>query len=84
MKKLWPLALIAAGALLVLGSAAYGVLLVGIPGPDDPPAQLARQETQGSFTFAVFLLGVFVLFFGAVAGIIRLVVWWSRSHGSIR
>ena len=48
MKKFWPLALIAVGALLILGNAVYAVWFVGIPGPDDAADQLARQETQGS------------------------------------
>ena len=79
MKKFWPLIVVAVGILLIVSSAGYGVFFVGIPGPDDSPAELARQSMQGNFAVGGGFVGVLCLLIGVVAGIIRLV---SRKRQS--
>ena len=80
MERLWSVVLIVVGAVLILVSAAYGIFIVGIPGSDDAPGISARQDSQGSIAFGVFLLRCLVLLLGAGALVTKLFLGWSRSH----
>ncbi len=79
MKKFWPLVLIAGGGMLLLASVVYGVVFAGIPGPDDSPSQLARQEFHGNIAFVGILLGGLILLTGGAAGITKWIRWWIRG-----
>lgn len=78
MKKHHPLWWIAAGLLLMAGAVAYGVFSVGIPGPDDSPAELARQSSAGHIAVGAFLVGLLGLLAGSISGAFRLVARLRR------
>jgi hypothetical protein len=79
MKRSWPLLLVVAGLLLVLGSFVYGMLFVGLPNPDAAPEDSARQSRHLDVAFVVLLLGAAALLAGAAGGIARRVCHRFRS-----
>ena len=75
MKGCWPVMLIAAGVLLLLGGFVYDVLFAGIPYQDPTPALAADYARQARIASAIRWLGVGVFVFGALSGILR---WMAR------
>ena len=80
MKNWWPIYLLGAGVVLLVGSVVFAALVVGIPGPDDSPAETARQARLGNVAFIGFISGVLMSFSGLIFGLIRVV----RSTKRIR
>lgn len=81
MTHRWPLLLIAAGFLLLLGGFVYDVLFAGIPYQDPPPALAADYARQARVAAAIRGCGVGVVVVGALSGGIRWAVRRLRSAG---
>ena len=73
MKNWWPIYLLGVGVLLLVGSVIFAGLMVGIPGPDDPPAEVARQGRLGNVALFGFLAGVLLSFTGLIAGLVSII-----------
>jgi hypothetical protein len=71
MKRFWPLLLLVAGVLLVLGGFAYDVLCAGIPYQDPTPEQSARYAYHARVASCLRGAGLAALLAGAVAGLVR-------------
>jgi len=78
MKRFWPLLVIAAGICLLVGGFVYDVMFAGIPYQDPTPEMSARYARHSRIASVLCWTGVGAFLFGGVAGIIRLVVRWSR------
>lgn len=73
MKKFWPLLLIAAGLILLVGGFIYQVIFAGIPYQDPTPEMSARYARHALIGSTICLAGLSAFIFGCVAGAIRLI-----------
>ena len=83
VKKWWPIYLLGAGVVLLVGSVVFAGVVVGIPGPDDSPAETARQSRLGSVAFAGFVAGVLLSFSGLIAGLVMVVRTTKRFRKAL-
>lgn len=65
VKWLVPVLLIAAGVCVSAGGLVYGVVTVGVPGPDVPPAVAARDQRNMDVSFRLVVAGAVVESVGA-------------------
>jgi len=77
MKRVWPLALIAVGILIIFSGFVYDVLFAGIPYQDPTPALTARYNLHSQIASIIRWSGVGVCFLGVVGTLIRFAI--SRS-----
>jgi len=72
MKKYYPLFVVALGILLIVLAVGYAVIFPSLPGPDDPPAEVARVSMQGNIVFAGVCAGALCILGGVVVSAFRL------------
>ncbi len=71
LKRYWPLLLIVAGLLIVLGGFIYDVMFAGIPYQDPTPEMSARYEHHARIASVIRWCGVAVFLIGWVGAIRR-------------
>ena len=73
MKKLWPVALLILGIMLICGGFTYDILFAGIPFQDPTPELAARYTIHANIAAFIRMAGMIVFVTGFLCGVFLLV-----------
>ena len=83
MKRFWPLFLIVAGVVLILGGILYYAVTEGLPDQDPTPAMAARAAHHEHISSFISLSGLVMFIVGVVSGIVRFIVRRFRPAATL-
>jgi hypothetical protein len=84
MRRFWPLILLGAGLLLLIGGFVYDIVFAGIPYQDPPPDLIVSYNRHAHIASVLEWIGFILFLSSGVGGITQLVVRRFRmaSHSS--
>ena len=73
MKKLWPIALLILGMIIICGGFTYDIMFAGIPFQDPTPELVASYNLHANIASMIRLAGMVVFVTGIIGGVIVLI-----------
>ncbi len=73
MKKLWPIALLILGIMIICGGFTYDIMFAGIPLQDPTPELVASYNMHANIASIIRLLGTIVFVIGIMGGVVMII-----------